>query len=87
MQVFIEKWHPNIAIVNQRINSFDDDVFGHFRKILKNRTKQSTLDKFFKKTSAGESSVNVGESSGINQSPEVTLLDDVMEGDSSSDEK
>ena len=54
-------------------------------------TKQTTLEKkFFKKTSAGESSGNVGESSGNvgaatgNQSPEVTLLDDVMEGDSPS---
>ena len=47
-------------------------------------TKQTTLEKkFFKKTSAGESSGNVGAATG-NQSPEVTLLDDVMEGDSPS---
>lgn len=49
----------------------------------KKRTKQTTMDKFLKKTSAGESSGNAGAST-LHQSPEVTLPDVIMEGDSPS---
>jgi hypothetical protein len=34
-QNLVEKWHPNVAIVNRCINLFDDNVMKHFRKILK----------------------------------------------------
>jgi hypothetical protein len=51
----VEKWHPNIAVVNKSINLFNDNVMQHFKKFLKNRQKQVTLDKFLsrEKSSVG----------------------------------
>jgi len=48
-QNLVEKWHPNVADVNRCINLFDDNVMQHFLKILKNRQRQMTLDRFFSK--------------------------------------
>ena len=48
-QNIVEKWHPNVADVNRCINLFDDNVMQHFRKILKSRQWQMTLDRFFSK--------------------------------------
>ncbi|KAF2347165.1 hypothetical protein FHG87_022078 [Trinorchestia longiramus] len=45
----VEKWHPNPAVGNRSINLFNDNVIEHSRKILRNRHKQTTLDKFLKK--------------------------------------
>ena len=44
-QNLVEKWHPNVAVVNRRIKLFDDKVMQYFRKILKSRQKQMTLDR------------------------------------------
>ena len=42
------KWHPNQADVSRVGDLFNDNAINHFRKILKKREKQSTLDMFFK---------------------------------------
>ena len=48
-QNLVEKWHPNVAVVNRCINLFDDNVMQHFRKILKSRQRQMALATFFSK--------------------------------------
>jgi len=45
----VEKWHPNVAVVNRCINLFDDNVMQYFRKILKSLQRQMTLNTFFSK--------------------------------------
>jgi hypothetical protein len=72
----VEKWHPEIAVVNRIINLFNDNVMQHFRKNLKNRQKQVTLDRFlFEEKSSG---VNVNElqlsTSGFRMKEEVISL-------------
>jgi hypothetical protein len=42
----VQKWHPNTAVANRSVNLFNDNVMEHFRRILKKRQKQSTLDIF-----------------------------------------
>jgi hypothetical protein len=34
-QSLVEKWHPNIAVVNRSNNLFNDNVMQHFRNIKK----------------------------------------------------
>ncbi|KAF2352777.1 hypothetical protein FHG87_016469 [Trinorchestia longiramus] len=48
-QRVVEKWHPNTAVVNRSINLFNDNVNDHFRKILRNHHRRTTLDRFLKK--------------------------------------
>jgi hypothetical protein len=59
-QNLVEKWNPNVAVVNRFISLFDDNIMQHFRKILKSRQRQMTLDRFFskKRTNDGNSSVS-----------------------------
>lgn len=52
-QILVEKWHPDIAVVNRSINLFDDTVTQHFRKIIKRRQKQITLNRFSTEISSG----------------------------------
>ena len=63
-QNVVEKWHPNVAVVNRYINLFDVNVMQHFCKILKSRQRQMTLDRFFSKNRSndGSSSSSVNES-------------------------
>lgn len=44
VQLFVEKYHPDIVVANRAINIFNDNVMFHFKKILKR--KQLTVDKF-----------------------------------------
>ena len=44
-----EKYHPDIVITNRTVNILNDNVMAHFKKILKHRQKQQTLDKFLSK--------------------------------------
>lgn len=37
IQSLVDKWHPYVAIVNQNIRAFDDNVIDYFRKVLKSR--------------------------------------------------
>jgi hypothetical protein len=53
-QSLVEKWHPNIAVVNL----FNDNVMQHFRKIKNNRQKQITLDRFLSKEKSSGGNVN-----------------------------
>lgn len=46
IELVVQKWHPNTAVVNKSINLFNDNVVEHFRKILKKRQRQSTLNMF-----------------------------------------
>jgi hypothetical protein len=58
----VEKWHPNVAVVNRCINLSDDNVMQHFRKILKSRQRQMTMDRFFSKKRSNDGSSSVSES-------------------------
>jgi len=49
LQNFVEKYHPDTVITNRMVNMFNDNVMAHFRKILKCRQKQQTLEKFLVK--------------------------------------
>ncbi|BFZ09461.1 hypothetical protein BsWGS_12500 [Bradybaena similaris] len=46
---FIEKNHPEKVFTNRAISHFDDVCLTHFRKIVKSRQKQTSLDRFFTK--------------------------------------
>ena len=61
-QNLVEKWHPNVAVVNRCINLFDDNVMQHFHKILKSRQRQMTLDRFFSRKISNDGSSIVSES-------------------------
>lgn len=55
---FIGKNHPEKVFTNRAISNFDDVCLTHFRKIVKSRQKQTSLDQFFTKrkpTAAAES--------------------------------
>ncbi|GFX69295.1 uncharacterized protein TNCV_3564711 [Trichonephila clavipes] len=43
----ILEWHPNQADVSRVGDLYNDNAINYFRKILKKREKQSTLDMFF----------------------------------------
>ena len=47
VRAMVLKWHPNQADVS-KVGDLNDYAINHFRKILKRREKQSTLDMFFK---------------------------------------
>jgi hypothetical protein len=61
-QNLVKKWHPKVAVLNRCINLFDNNVMQHFHKILKNRQKQMTLDRFFSKKRPNDGSSSVSES-------------------------
>ncbi|GFW98840.1 uncharacterized protein TNCV_2838011 [Trichonephila clavipes] len=47
VRAMVLKWHSNQADVNKVGDLYDDNAINYFRKILKKREKQSTLDMFF----------------------------------------
>ena len=49
LQNFVELYHPDKAGSSRAMYAFNDIVISHFRKVLKRRQKQVTLDKFFAK--------------------------------------
>ena len=49
VQNFVEKHHPNKAVVVWAINLFNDNAMSHFCEILKRRQKQVSLDRFLVK--------------------------------------
>ncbi|GCC24859.1 hypothetical protein chiPu_0003262 [Chiloscyllium punctatum] len=46
VQAFVERHHPNKNVTNRAVNSLNDNVMSHFRKILQQRKKQVSLDRF-----------------------------------------
>ncbi|GFX88417.1 uncharacterized protein TNCV_2278851 [Trichonephila clavipes] len=46
VRAMVLEWHPNQADVS-RVGDLYDNAIHYFRKILKKREKQSTLDMFF----------------------------------------
>ncbi|GFU83782.1 uncharacterized protein TNCV_1694521 [Trichonephila clavipes] len=46
VRAMVLEWHPNQADVS-RVGDLYNNAINHFRKILKKREKQSTLDMFF----------------------------------------
>jgi hypothetical protein len=54
----VEKWRPNIAVVNRSISLFNNNVMQHFRKILKSTQKQMILYMFFSKEKSSGGNVN-----------------------------
>ena len=82
---FVELYHPDKAATNRAVNAFNDEVMSHFRKVLKRRQKQVTLDMFFKKRQQHPTA----ESSKPKRfererSPSADLPEVFMEGDSPS---
>ncbi|GFT36203.1 uncharacterized protein TNCV_4778351 [Trichonephila clavipes] len=47
VRAMVLEWHPNQADVSRVGNIYNDSAINYFRKILKKREKQSTLDMFF----------------------------------------
>ncbi|GFW91541.1 uncharacterized protein TNCV_3377041 [Trichonephila clavipes] len=47
VRAMVLEWHPNQADVGRVGDLYNDNVINYFRKILKRREKQSTLDMFF----------------------------------------
>ncbi|GFU03295.1 uncharacterized protein TNCV_3338211 [Trichonephila clavipes] len=47
VRTMVLEWHPNEADVSRVGDLYNDNVINYFRKILKKREKQSTLDMFF----------------------------------------
>ncbi|GFW06101.1 uncharacterized protein TNCV_4478931 [Trichonephila clavipes] len=47
VRAMVLEWHPNQADVSRVGDLYNDNVINYFRKILKKREKQSTLDMFF----------------------------------------
>ncbi|GFX71067.1 uncharacterized protein TNCV_3648321 [Trichonephila clavipes] len=47
VRAMVLKWHPNQADVSRVRDLYNDNANNYFRKILKKREKQSTLDMFF----------------------------------------
>ncbi|GFT53645.1 uncharacterized protein TNCV_4986401 [Trichonephila clavipes] len=47
VRVMVLKWHLNQADVSRIGDVYNDNAINYFRKILKKREKQSTLDMFF----------------------------------------
>ena len=59
---FVEKHHPQKLQVCRAASQFDTICLTHFRNILKSRTKQTSLDQFFKKAIKRSSSYRDEES-------------------------
>ncbi|GFX69997.1 uncharacterized protein TNCV_340241 [Trichonephila clavipes] len=47
VRAMVLEWHPNQADVSRVGDLYNDNAINYFRKILKKREKQSTLDIFF----------------------------------------
>ncbi|GFW52948.1 uncharacterized protein TNCV_2395271 [Trichonephila clavipes] len=47
VRAMVLEWHPNLADVSRVGDLYNDNAINYFRKILKKREKQSTLDLFF----------------------------------------
>ncbi|GFV18576.1 uncharacterized protein TNCV_2872091 [Trichonephila clavipes] len=47
VRAMVFEWHPNQADVSRVGDLYNDNTINYFRKILKMREKQSTLDMFF----------------------------------------
>ncbi|GFX20010.1 uncharacterized protein TNCV_1435701 [Trichonephila clavipes] len=47
VRAMILEWHPNQADVSRVGDLYNNNAINYFRKILKKREKQSTLDMFF----------------------------------------
>ncbi|GFX30668.1 uncharacterized protein TNCV_4861921 [Trichonephila clavipes] len=47
VRAMILKWHPNQTDVSRVGDLYNNNAINYFRKILKKREKQSTLDMFF----------------------------------------
>ncbi|GFW06420.1 uncharacterized protein TNCV_2187551 [Trichonephila clavipes] len=47
VRAMVLEWHPNQADVSWVGDLYNDNAINYFRKILKKREKQSTLDMFF----------------------------------------
>jgi hypothetical protein len=56
-QNILEKWSPNIAVVNRSTNHFNGNVRQHFRTIKK-RQKQMKLDKVLSKEKSSGANIN-----------------------------
>jgi hypothetical protein len=91
-QVVVEKWHPNKALVNRRVNLFNDNIIDQFRKVKKGRHNHTTLERWFSKdttTNDPKPSTSDTLAKGIKrqrmqtpETPETQLYDVIMEGDS-----
>ncbi|XP_066978517.1 tigger transposable element-derived protein 1-like isoform X3 [Macrobrachium rosenbergii] len=56
VQEFIEKHHPDKVVASRAINILNDNAMSHFRKILQQRKRQISLDRFHVQKSEKEPS-------------------------------
>ncbi|GFX37184.1 uncharacterized protein TNCV_199351 [Trichonephila clavipes] len=52
VRAMVLEWHPKLADVSRIGDLYNDNAINYFRKILKKREKQSTLDMFFNASQA-----------------------------------
>ncbi|XP_023230982.1 tigger transposable element-derived protein 1-like isoform X1 [Centruroides sculpturatus] len=89
VQSFVERYHPDNAVASRVINLFNDNAMSHFHNIVKRRQNQISLDRVLVKKKPSESQAKSAmkkqEIQEVREkTPEVQLLDAVLEGDSPS---
>lgn len=86
VQEFIEKHHSNKTVAIRTVNLMNDNVMSQFRKVLQNRRRQITLDRFLLKSAQQEEKAEEPAAKRARRelTPEVELPAVLMEGDSPS---
>ncbi|CAH2274035.1 tigger transposable element-derived 1-like [Pelobates cultripes] len=49
LQTFLQQHHPDKALAQRLVNSFDTDIMSSFRGMLKRRQRQQTMERFLQK--------------------------------------
>ncbi|XP_067134160.1 tigger transposable element-derived protein 1-like isoform X1 [Centruroides vittatus] len=89
VQSFVERYHPDNAVASRVINLFNDNAMSHFRNIVKRRQNQISSNRVLVKKKPNESqeksATKKQEIQEVREkTPEVKLLDAVLDGDSPS---
>lgn len=87
VQTFVEKFHPNKAVTNRATSLFNDNVMDHFRRIVQQRKKKLTMDRFLikeKRKATSEPDSPPKKRDRRETTPEGQLPTLFMEGDSPS---
>lgn len=85
LQNFVELHHPDKAAATRVINDFNDTIMNHFRKVLKRRQRQVSLDRYFKRDEHPVAETSVAKRLERESTPQAEEFPEVfMEGDSPS---
>ena len=82
LQNLVELHHPDKAAATRVINDLNDTIMNHFRKVLKRRQKQVSLDRYFKRKEHPVAELSVAKRFERESTPQTEELPEVlMEGD------